>query len=185
MSGLAAGALAIGLLGQTLHAQPLRSDIGPCEARDQTVREWRAVGRPVYLHQVSGWCVVSALDGQFLLSQQWRAARSGIGNSASEGWEVRLPLDLLMRYHESAELMVGGPGYPGDIRVSRIVSRDLNEAHRIGERRHGLTPRQRRQSDDHPALISSQVIKGETRTVISLKTGIDEIFQIRFSERKP
>jgi hypothetical protein len=90
-----------------------------------------------------------------------------------------------MRYHESAELMVGGPGYTGDIRVSRMASRDLNEAHRIGERKHGLSPREWRQSVDHPALISSQVIKGEIRTVISLKTGVDEIFQIHFAERKP
>ena len=54
MSGLVAGALALGLLGQTFQAQPLKSDIGPCQARDQTMREWRSAGRPVYLHQVSG-----------------------------------------------------------------------------------------------------------------------------------
>jgi hypothetical protein len=184
MSGLAAGALALGLLGQTLQAQTLRSDIGPCEARDQTVREWRAVGRPVYLHQVSGWCVVSTLDGQTLLSQQWRAARSTRINFKSEGWEVRLPLDLLLKYHQSPELVVDADGYPGSIRVVRMASQDLVEAHRIGEQRSGLTPRDWTRSGNHPTLISSQVIRGESKTVISLKTGLDEVVQIFYAEGK-
>jgi hypothetical protein len=182
MSGLAAGALALGLLGQTFQAQPLNSDIGPCQARDQTMREWRSAGRPVYLHQVSGWCVVSTLDGQTLLSQQWRAARPVSSNSESEGWEIRLSLDLLLKYHQSTELVVNAAGYPGAIRVARVASQDLVEAHRIGEQKSGLAPRDWRRSDNHPALISSQVIRGESRTVISLKSGVGGVFQIFFTE---
>lgn len=185
MSGFAAGALALGLLGQTLQAQPLKSDIGPCEARNQTVKQWRAVGRPVYLHQVSGWCVVSTLDGQTLLSQQWRAVHSRRTNSESEGWEVRLPLDLLLKYHQSSELVVSAGGYPGAIRVARVASQDLVEAHRIGEQKSGLASRDWSRSGDHPTLISSQVVRGESRTVISLKTGEGEVFQIFYSEGKP
>ena len=185
MSGFAASALALGLLGQTLQAHPLKADIGPCEARDQTVKEWRAVGRPVYLHQVSGWCVVSTLDGQTLLSQQWRAVRSVRLNSGSEGWEVRLPLDLLLKYHQSAELVVSAAGYPGSIRVARLASQDLATAHRIGEQRVGLAPRDWSRSGEHPTLVSSQVIRGEARTVISLKTGVNEVFQIFYTEGKP
>lgn len=185
MSSLAAGALALGLLGQTFQAQPLNSDIGPCQARDQTMREWRSAGRPVYLHQVSGWCVVSTLDGQTLLSQQWRAVRSVRANSESEGWEIRLPLDLLLKYHQSTELVVNAAGYPGTIRVARVASQDLVEAHRIGEQKSGFAPKDWRRSDNHPALISSQVIKGESRTVISLKSGVEGVFQIFFSEGKP
>lgn len=185
MSGIAAGALALGLLGQTLQAQPLKSDIGPCQARDQTVKEWRAVGRPVYLHQVSGWCVVSTLDGQTLLSQQWRAVRSRPTTSESEGWEVRLPLDLLLKYHQSSELVVGAAGYPGAIRVARVASQNLVEVHRIGEQKSGLAPRDWSRAGDHPTLISSQVIGGELRTVISLKTGVDGVFQIFYTEGKP
>jgi hypothetical protein len=185
MSGFAAGALTLGLLGQTLQAQPLKSDIGPCKARDQTVKEWRAVGRPVYLHQVNGWCVVSTLEGPILLSQQWRETRPMGTNPESEGWEVRLPLDLLLKYHQSNELVVNAAGYPGSIRIARVASRDLVEAHRMAEQKTGLTPRDWNQSGDHPTLVSSQVVKGESRTVISLKTGVAEVFQIFFAEGRP
>jgi hypothetical protein len=185
MSGFVAGALAIGLLGQTLQAQPMKSDVGPCEARDQTVKEWRAAGRPVYFHQVSGWCVVSTLDGQTLLSQQWRAVRTMRTNPESEGWEVRIPLDLLLKYHQSNELVVHASGYPGSIRIARVGAQDLVVAHRIGEQKIGLAPRDWSHSSNHPTLISSQLIRGESRTVISLKTSVDEVFQIFFTGGRP
>jgi len=111
MSGLAAGALAIGLLGQTLHAQPLRSDIGPCEARDQTVREWRAVGRPVYLHESRGSSGIPA-SGQWLVRCE-RLRRSVAPVAAMESGPLR-NWQLSVRG-------LGGPAAVGSVdEISRI-----------------------------------------------------------------
>ncbi|MEY4082867.1 MAG: hypothetical protein RL483_236 [Pseudomonadota bacterium] len=179
------GILALGLMGHQFSASPLASDLPACESRDRTVKVWRSRGHQVFTNQALGWCVVSSLRDGRLVAQQWRPRRSVHSSAGAEGWEVEIPLALVTDYLNEGAFEVKSADYPGRITVKRLGPGDISALHREAERLNEMALGSTSRSANLPFMVSSQLIKGEVRTVMSFRSSDNQIFQIVFRGERP
>jgi hypothetical protein len=131
--------MAMVLLGTPTDLSLRTSDQAPCEARDQTAAAWRKAGHPVFVHELSPWCIVASIQQGAWNAEQWRAVhglsyreqeRFGEASSTTRayGWRVRIPLTSLPTIGSHSPAQQIAPGV--QVQAFRYPGQTVTQAHR-------------------------------------------------------